>query len=82
MRIDPKLKAEAERAAALSGSRSLTEFVLQAIREKSATVIREHDRITLEAADFEAFFAACSASEQPGKRLKEAARRHDEEGYS
>jgi uncharacterized protein (DUF1778 family) len=82
MRIDPGLKAEAERAAALSGSRSLTEFVLQAIREKSATVIREHERITLEAEDFEAFFRACSEPVTPGPRLREAAKRHDDGGFA
>ena len=81
MWVDPHLKAEAERAAALIGSRSLSEFVTQAIREKTATVLRERERMVLADRIFDDFFAACLADEGPNQKLREAAERHDAQGF-
>ncbi len=83
MRIDPRLKADLERAASLSGSRSLSEFISQAIREKADKVLQEHERIVLGNQVFDAFLDAClQDSAEPSKPLREAAQAHDEAGFS
>lgn len=81
MRVDPTLKAAAERAAVLSGARSLTEFVIEAIREKASAVVANHERLRLTDQDFDHFFAACLVDNEPSKRLREATQRHDQAGY-
>jgi len=82
MRLQPALKLEAERAAALVGARSLTEFVVQAIREKTATVLDEKEKIALSGSAFDAFIAACEQDSAPGTALQKAAARHDEQGFA
>jgi len=82
MRLQPSLKQDAERAAALTGARSLTEFVVQAIREKTATVLDEKGRIILSNHAFENFISACEQGSAPGIALKKAATRHDEKGFA
>ncbi|MDX8405384.1 MAG: DUF1778 domain-containing protein [Mariprofundus sp.] len=81
MRLQSSLKQEAERAAALVGARSLTEFVVQAIREKTATVLDEKERIVLTGRDFDVFIAACEEATMPCSGLKKAAAKHDEQGF-
>jgi len=85
MRLQPSLKQDAERAATLIGARSLTEFVVQAIHEKTAAVLDEKEHITLSRRAFDDFMAACEqASEQdttPGSALKQAAVNHDAQGF-
>jgi len=82
MRLQPSLKQDAERAAALAGARSLTEFVVQAMREKTATVLDEKEKIVLSNRAFESFIAACEQVSEPGGALKKAAARHDEKGFA
>jgi len=62
MRLQPSLKQDAERAAALIGSRSLTEFVVQATREKTNTILQEKERIILSGRAFDNFITACEDS--------------------
>jgi len=82
MRLQPALKQEAERAAALIGARSLTEFVVQAIREKTATVLAEKEKITLSGRAFDAFITACEQETPPGVALKNAAKKHHKQGFA
>ncbi len=82
MRLQPSLKQDAERAATLAGARSLTEFVVQAIREKTASVLEEKENITLSGRAFDHFMAACELDATPGKTLKRAASDHDAQGFS
>ncbi len=82
MRLQPTLKQEAERAAALIGARSLTEFVVQAIREKTATVLDEKEKIVLSGRAFDGFITACEQASAPGAVLKKAAAQHDKEGFA
>ena len=48
MRIDQSLKEAAEKAAALKGMRSLTEYVVRLIQEDAERVIKEHESMTLQ----------------------------------
>jgi len=82
MRLQPSLKQDAERAAALIGARSLTEFVVQAIREKTITVLNEKEKIILVGRAFNDFIATCEQASAPSTTLKNAAARHDDQGFS
>lgn len=72
MRIDEALKASAEKAAALKGMKSLTEYVVRLIERDAEQVIREHESITLKNDIFDRFIAACDAAEAPNQKLREA----------
>ena len=72
MRIDKKVKAAAEKAAALKGMKSLTEYVVRLIEQDAEQVIREHEAITVKNDVFDRFIAACDAAQAPNKKLREA----------
>ena len=72
MRIDQLLKDAAEKAAALKGMRSLTEYVVRLIQEDTERVIKEHESMTLKDDVFDRFINACEAAESPNKKLLEA----------
>lgn len=75
LRMDPAVKELATRASALIGSKSLSEFVIQAIREKSTRVIEEAEVIRLNNEAFNAFIAACETASEPNDALLAAQRR-------
>lgn len=72
MRIDEALKASAEKAAALKGMKSLTEYVVRLIERDAEQVIREHESITIKNDVFDRFIAACDAADAPNQKLSEA----------
>ena len=72
MRIDESVKAAAEKAAALKGMKSLTEYVVRLIEQDAKSVIRQHESITVKEDVFDRFIAACNAAEAPNKKLREA----------
>ena len=72
MRLDEAVKVAAEKAAALKGMKSLTEYVVRLIEKDSKQVIREHESITLKDDVFDRFITACDAAEAPNKKLREA----------
>lgn len=72
MRLDEAVKVAAEKAAALKGMKSLTEYVVRLIEKDSEQVIREHESVTLKDDVFDRFIAACDATETPNKKLREA----------
>ena len=72
MRIDETIKAAAEKAAALEGMNSLTEYVVRLIEKDSQRVIKEHEAITLEDDVFDGFIQACKAAQAPNQKLREA----------
>lgn len=76
--MDPAVKELATRASALIGSKSLSEFVVQAIREKSARVIEEAEVIRLNNEAFHGFMAACEADTTPNEALLAAKRRREQ----
>jgi uncharacterized protein (DUF1778 family) len=72
MRIDETIKAAAEKAAALEGMKSLTEYVVRLIEKDSQRVIKEHESITVENDVFDRFILACNTAKAPNKKLREA----------
>ena len=72
MRIDESIKAAAEKAAALEGMKSLTEYVVRLIEKDSMRVIKEHEVITVEDDTFDRFMRACDAAGAPDGRLLSA----------
>ena len=72
MRIDETIKVAAEKAAALKGMKSLTEYVARLIEEDARQVIKEHESITLKDDVFDRFMVACEAAEAPNQKLCEA----------
>lgn len=72
MRIDADIKAAAEKAAALEGMKSLTEYVVRLIEKDAKRVINEHESITLDDDVFDRFMEACEATDKPNRKLREA----------
>ena len=73
MRIDDAVKSAAERAAALKGMSSLTEYVVRLIEQDARKTIKEHQSITVKDDIFDRFINACAAAENPNQKLREAA---------
>ena len=72
MRVDESIKAAAEKAAALEGMKSLTEYVVRLIEKDAERVIKEHESITLKDDVFDRFIRACEAIRAPNRKLREA----------
>lgn len=72
---------EAERAAALLGMKSLSEFITLAIHEKAQQVIQAQELLTLSNEVFDQFYAACQADTQPSEQLKSLAAKVDKQGF-
>lgn len=80
MRIDDAVKVAAEKAAALQGMKSLTEYVVRLIEKDAERVIREHESIILKDDVFDRFMSACAAAEAPNRKLREALEFTEEKG--
>lgn len=72
IRLDEEIKAKAEKASALLGLKSLTEYVVRLMDEDSTQVISEHESIIVEANVFDQFIAACDEAKAPNEALLEA----------
>lgn len=72
MRIDEAVKMAAEKAAALEGMKSLTEYVVRLIERDAERVIKKHEAITLKDDVFDRFIKACEAADAPNKKLRGA----------
>ena len=72
MRIDEVLKSTAEKAAALKGMKSLTEYVVRLIEQDAKQVIKEHESMTVSETVFDRFIAACDLAESPNQKLQDA----------
>ena len=79
-RFDARLTADQkslfERAAALAGSRTLTDFVLDSAQEKAEAVIRESEILHLSEKNRQIFVDALLHPPAPNRRLKQAASRY------
>lgn len=80
MRIDETVKAAAEKAAALEGMKSLTEYVVRLIEKDSQRVIKEHESITVENDVFDRFILACNTAKGPNQKLLEAKKLAQQKG--
>ena len=72
MRLDDGIKIKAEKAAALLGLKSLTEYVSKLMDEDASRVISQHETITVEDDVFDRFIKACDKVVYPNKALKDA----------
>lgn len=75
LRLDPDIKNLAVRASALVGSKTLSDFVVQAIREKASRAIEEAEVVRLNSESFAAFKATCESPETANETLSAAMRR-------
>lgn len=80
MRLDEEVKAKAEKASALLGMKSLTEYVTKLMDEDATKVIAAHESITVEDDVFDRFMRACEKVQKPNVALQEAAAFTKEKG--
>ena len=80
LRIDEEVKAKAEKASALLGLKSLTEYVVRLMDENASKVISEHESITVNDDIFDQFMAACETAKEPNAALKNARSFTQEQG--
>lgn len=82
MRVDADVKQLAERASAVLGCASLTEFITRLIRDNAPEILQHESSIQLTNAQFDNFMAICQDTERkPSTRLVDAAKRLDTEGF-
>ena len=74
LRLNEEIKAKAEKAAALLGLKSLTEYVVHLMDEDASRVIAEHESMVLEDNIFDRFINACEKAQKPNKKLQNALR--------
>jgi len=72
MRLDEEIKAKAEKASALLGLKSLTEYIVRLIDDNASRVIAQHEKITVENDVFDRFMSACGKVRKPEKALVDA----------
>jgi uncharacterized protein (DUF1778 family) len=77
LRLDARTKRKLERAAAYTDT-TISDFVLANAVAAAERVIEAHEKITLSAADWDAFYDALISPPEPSEKLKAAARRYRE----
>lgn len=82
IRLDEHIKAKAEKASALLGLKSLTEYIVRIMDENSTQVIAQHEYITLKDNIFDAFVSACEQAKSPNAALVNAAKLAKESGFN
>ena len=78
-RVSPELKERFQYAANIQG-RSLTDFMIAAMEETAAQVIRQHQVIELSARDQRAFVKALLNPPEPSAALRRAFKRYKQLG--
>lgn len=80
IRLDEDIKAKAEKASALLGMKSLTEYVVRLMDEDATQVIAEHESLTVKDSVFDEFIAACDKAAAPNQALLDAVKFTQESG--
>ncbi|WP_099608882.1 DUF1778 domain-containing protein [Vibrio coralliilyticus] len=80
IRLDEEIKAKAEKASALLGLRSLTEYVVRLMDEDATQVIEQHESIVVKETVFDEFMMACDKAKAPNQALLDAAKLTNESG--
>jgi len=73
MRLNEDIKIKAEKASALLGLKSLTEYIDRLIDDNATQVIARHETIIVKDDIFDHFMRACEEARTPNKALLEAA---------
>jgi len=81
MRLDEAVKAKAEKAMALLGHKSLTEYVVRLMDQDATQVIAQHESVTVENDAFDRFWAAGNKVNEPNLALREAAEHYKAQGF-
>jgi uncharacterized protein (DUF1778 family) len=81
MRLDETIKLKAEKASALLGYKSLTEYVVRLMDEKSTEVIKQHEKIVVANDIFDMFWDACNKTIKPNDALSKANQFSKEQGF-
>lgn len=80
IRLDEEIKAKAEKATALLGLKSLTEYVVRLMDEDATHVIEKHESLVVKDSVFDEFMVACDKAKAPNQALLDAAKLTDESG--
>lgn len=72
MRLNKDIKAKAEKASALLGLNSLTEYVVNLINKDATEVIAQYESMTVNSDIFDRFMESCEKAQKPNKALKDA----------
>ncbi len=72
MRLTKEIKTKAEKASALLGMKSITEYVVRLIDENASKVIAQHESITIDNDLFDRFMNACENANKPNKASADA----------
>ena len=81
LRLDPLIKERAEKASALLGMDSLTEYVVKLMDTDASRVIAEHGKISVGDDIFTRFIQACDNVKQPNKALRDAVAFAQRQGF-
>jgi uncharacterized protein (DUF1778 family) len=81
IRLDEDIKARAEKAAALLGLKSLTEYVVRLMDEDATQIIAQYETMVVEDNIFDQFITACEKAKKPNDALMEAAKFTEENGF-
>ncbi len=80
IRLNEEIKLRAEKASALLGLKSLTEYVVRLMDEDARRVIGEHETLNLKDDMFDRFMQACDQAQAPNQALLDALKLADESG--
>ncbi len=75
-RVPQEQKELFERAAALAGFNTLTDFILSTVKKKAEKIVKKHDNFLASERDREIFFEALLNPPKPNDRLKQAAEKY------
>lgn len=72
LRVDERIKAKVEKASALLGMKSTTQYVVNIMDANATKVIADHESITVKDDIFDLFMDACTKARKPNKALRDA----------
>jgi uncharacterized protein (DUF1778 family) len=72
MRLNQEIKNKAEKASALLGLPSLTEYIVRIIDADASRIIAEHESISVASDVFDQFVLACETVSKPNRALLDA----------
>jgi uncharacterized protein (DUF1778 family) len=72
MRLNKEVKEKAEKASALLGLKSLTEYVVNLINNDATQVIAQHESMTIKNDLFDQFMESCRKNKKANKNLVDA----------
>jgi len=81
IRLDEKIKIKAEKASALVGLKSLTEYIVRLMDEDASKVIAQHESMTVKGDVFDQFIQACDQVKEPNQALIEAVKFTKKNGF-